>query len=63
MLELEGEQKMISNKSTNTSLATYNKLKNLLADKEGERNQIRIRIQKLNAEAISEKQEGASKEL
>jgi len=63
LLELEGEQKMISNKSTNTSLATYNKLKNLLADKEGERNQIRIRIQKLNAEAISEKQEGASKEL
>jgi len=52
---------LISNKSTNPSLATYNKLKNLLADKEGERNQIRIRIQKLNAEAISEKQEGATK--
>lgn len=54
---------MISNKSTNTSLAAYNKLKNLLADKESERNQIRMRIQKLTTEAISEKQEAGSKEL
>ena len=62
MAELQAEQKHLSSRTNNTSLVAYNKIKNLMAEKQSERTQFRARIQKLNGQAISSKKEAATME-
>jgi predicted nucleic acid-binding Zn-ribbon protein len=59
LAELDTQIKQISVKSTNSPIAAYNKIKSLITEKENEKVQLRIRIKKLNDEAISNKTESA----
>jgi hypothetical protein len=59
LVQLDNQIKQLSVRNTNSPIAAYNKIKNLINEKENEKVQLKIRIKKLNDEAISNKTESA----